>query len=128
MGLDCWVARRPYDPADLTADEGALFAGLDLPLTECTARGGSVHVAGKRYLAVVEWVADVCLSEPWIAPAIVAIMAQRFAEADPQTTVATLNADDSAYRRQPLSLEEFAALRELFETCAAAGLGFANDW
>ena len=56
------------------------------------------------------------------------MMARRFAEADPQATVAALNADDPGYRRQPLSLEEFAALRVLFETCAAAGLGFANDW
>jgi len=128
MGLDCWVARSPYEPAALTDDEGALFARLDLPLSEWTASGGSVHFAGKRYLAVVERVAEVVLSEPWIGPAIVAQMAQRFAAVDPQTTLASLNADDPGYQAWALSLEEFAALRVLFRTCAAAGLGFVNDW
>jgi len=128
MGLDCWVARRPYEPAALTDGEGAVFAGLDLPLSEWTAQGSSVHFAGKRYLAVVERVADVVLSEPWIAPAIVAHMAQRFAASDAQTALAALNADDPGYEGWPLSLEEFAALRVLFQTCAAAGLGLANDW
>jgi hypothetical protein len=128
MGLDCWVARRPYEPAALTDDEGALFADLDLPLVEWTARGGAVHFAGKRYLAAVERVANVVLSEPWLGPAIVAMMAQRFAEADAGATLAALNAEDPGYQGWPLSLEEFSALRVLFETCAAAGLGFVNDW
>jgi hypothetical protein len=128
MGLDCWVARQTYDPANLTDDEGALFAGLDLPLCEWTARGGSVHFAGKRYLAVVERVAGVCLSEAWIAPETMAEMARRFAETDTEATVAALNADDPGYQSQPLSLGEVTALRVLFEICAAAGLGLANDW
>jgi hypothetical protein len=128
MGLDCWVARRPYEPAALTDDEAAPFARLDLPLSEWTATGGSVHFAGKRYLAVVERVARVVLSEPWIGPATVAQMAQRFDDADAQATLAALNADDPGYQDWPLTLEEFAALRVLFRTCAAAGLGLVNDW
>jgi hypothetical protein len=128
MGLDCWVARRPYHPVDLTPEESALFADLDLPLSEWTVGARSVHFAGKRYLAVVERVAGVSLGEPWIGPAIVTLMARRLAKADPQATVLALNADDAGCRSQPLSLEELAALRRLFEVCAAAGLGFANDW
>jgi len=128
VGLDCWVARRPHEPVGLSGGEAALFGGLDLPLVEWTAEGSSVHFSGKRYLGVVEAVTGVWLSEPWLSSVTLAEMAVRFARADLAAAASAVNATDPACRELPLSLEEVSALRLLFEICAAAGLGLANDW
>lgn len=55
-------------------------------------------------------------------------MARRFEQAEPQTTVDALSATDPVYADSPLSTDGFVALRILFKTCTAAGLGFANDF
>ncbi len=105
-----------------------MFAGLELPLVEWTAEGASVHFAGKRYLGVVHDVTGEWISEPWLSSVTLAVMARCFAAADVAAVVASVNATDPACRALPLAAAEVAALRLLFEICAAAGLGLASDW
>ena len=119
MGLDNYASRTPGD-VSLTPEDEAAFAGIEL----CGGimSGGEASFRGKVYWDIVYDITEECLSDIWLPPETVALMASRLAERTP-AELAARNDELDTYRDMRTNADEMANLQRFFAVCAERGLG-----
>ena len=119
MGLDTFASRSAGD-VELTAEDEQAFAeaGIQLCGGMWSGGDGAASFRGKVYLAVVDRVAGVWLTQEWIPPGEVRDVAAAFERCDPAGVV-----EASQHDAHPVSEFEIEELRRFFRLCADRGLG-----
>jgi len=121
MGLDTYAARSP--DGGLTGDDVAAFEAAGIELCGGLYSDGVVSFRGKVYWEFILELTGESLTQEWIPPHTVALMASALDGCDPDTAVADLDLDVDTP-----TPDEIRELRRFFGLCRERGLGLVGWW